>query len=68
VAQPPGGRIIWRVLAFMIRVDGGVEISGNVRDLADLIGWIAVAVKHGEATAAYVTDETLTRLRIELLD
>jgi hypothetical protein len=56
------------MLAFLIRVDGGVEISGSVRDLADLIGWIAVAIKHGEATAAYVTDESLARLRIELLD
>jgi hypothetical protein len=52
------------VLTFQIRFDGGVDITGSVPDLADQIGWLAVAIKHGEATAAYVPDRGLASIHI----
>jgi hypothetical protein len=52
------------MLAFEIGRDGGVEISGTVENLCDLIGWVIVAIKTGHASPTYVSDETLAEVQI----
>jgi drug/metabolite transporter superfamily protein YnfA len=44
------------VLLFWLRAGGGVQITGTTEDLCDLIGWIAAAIKTGNANAMYAAD------------
>jgi hypothetical protein len=45
------------LLTFEVRPNGGVVITGSIEHLCDLIGWIVVAIKTGEAHPTYVADE-----------
>lgn len=53
------------MLAVEIDSDNGVRITGTVRDLCNLIGWVAIAVADGHSHPAYVTDKGLTSIVID---
>jgi hypothetical protein len=44
------------MLLFWLKPGDGVQITGSIEDLCDLVGWIIVAIKTGESHPTYVAD------------